>query len=131
MAVKRSYTMPKVIILGCGISGATAAKQFSEAGYEVTMLEKKDRVGGKIHSLYNLNAEIGAVVFLSNYPVVDTLMQNKMSAEDVLDRDTKSVNRVLYNKENPTFLEKINFSVKFSFELIKYSLITSVFNYKN
>ena len=36
--------MPKrVIIVGCGISGAAAAQEFTNAGYEVVVLEQEER----------------------------------------------------------------------------------------
>ncbi len=37
----------KVAILGAGIAGMTAAYELSKAGYECTILEARDRSGGR------------------------------------------------------------------------------------
>ena len=37
----------KVIVLGTGVAGMTAAYELSEAGYEVTVLEGRNRIGGR------------------------------------------------------------------------------------
>src|SRR5579875_552643 len=37
----------KVVVLGSGVAGLTAAYELSKAGYEVTLLEARDRVGGR------------------------------------------------------------------------------------
>jgi monoamine oxidase len=38
----------KVIVIGAGISGLAAAKSLQEAGYEVVILEARNRIGGRI-----------------------------------------------------------------------------------
>lgn len=40
----------KVVVLGTGVAGLTAAYELSGAGYEVTVLEARDRVGGRTWS---------------------------------------------------------------------------------
>lgn len=42
--------MKKVIVVGAGIAGLAAAKQLTAAGYEVVVLEARDRVGGRMNS---------------------------------------------------------------------------------
>jgi len=41
----------KVVVLGAGIAGLTAAYELGKAGYDVTILEAQDRVGGRNRTL--------------------------------------------------------------------------------
>jgi monoamine oxidase len=40
----------KVIIIGAGLAGLTAAKHLQSYGWEVEILEARDRIGGRIHT---------------------------------------------------------------------------------
>ena len=40
----------KVVVLGTGVAGMTAAYELSNAGYDVTVLEARDRVGGRSYT---------------------------------------------------------------------------------
>jgi hypothetical protein len=122
----------RAIVVGGGISGLVAKDELEKKGYKTTILEGEARLGGKIHSLDDLDdAEIGAVLFFHNYPAVDTIIKKKLAIENVLPGDPKSVNRVLYGKENPSQLEKIYFATQFSYELVKYAIAVNTFDYQN
>lgn len=41
----------RIAVIGAGIAGATAARLLANAGYDVTVLEARDRVGGRIQSV--------------------------------------------------------------------------------
>jgi len=41
----------KVVVIGAGISGLTAAHILHKVGYDVTLLEKKEEVGGSIETV--------------------------------------------------------------------------------
>ena len=47
-------TIPKVLVVGAGIAGLTAAYRLRQAGVPVDIIEARNRVGGRIHSLPNI-----------------------------------------------------------------------------
>jgi monoamine oxidase len=54
-----------VIVIGAGIAGITAAKTLAERGYTILVLEAKNRVGGRIHSIKTTShypIEVGAMI---------------------------------------------------------------------
>ena len=62
----------RVVIVGAGFSGLAAAYELSRAGYEVTVVEARNRVGGRVISFSDLvpgkNVEGGAELIGSNHP---------------------------------------------------------------
>src|SRR5262249_14307443 len=62
----------RVIVIGAGFSGLAAACELSSAGYDVTVLEARDRVGGRVKSFSDLvpgkNIEGGGELIGSNHP---------------------------------------------------------------
>lgn len=58
-------TKPHILILGAGLSGLSTGHLLKKQGYKVTILEARDRVGGRIHtklidSKEQLTVEMGA-----------------------------------------------------------------------
>lgn len=53
----------RVIVIGAGVSGLAAASKLHEAGLKVTVLEGRERIGGRIHTdraTFGVPVEIGA-----------------------------------------------------------------------
>ena len=49
---------PEIIIIGAGIAGLAAARELSKADFKVTVLEARDRIGGRIYTHHDV--ELGA-----------------------------------------------------------------------
>ena len=62
----------RVIVIGGGFSGLAAAYELSKAGYDVTVAEARNRVGGRVLSFSDLvpgkNVEGGGELIGSNHP---------------------------------------------------------------
>jgi monoamine oxidase len=67
-----AQTRRRVVVVGAGFSGLTAAYELSQAGYDVTVVEARNRVGGRVVSIGNLvprkNVEGGGELIGSNHP---------------------------------------------------------------
>jgi monoamine oxidase len=51
--VKSVDRHPDVIVIGAGVSGLSAARLLSRAGMAVAVLEARQRIGGRIHTVYD------------------------------------------------------------------------------
>lgn len=47
----RRVTMKKVIVIGAGVAGLTAAVRLQKLGYAVQLYEKASQVGGKMNQI--------------------------------------------------------------------------------
>jgi monoamine oxidase len=68
----------QIIIIGAGITGLVAARELLRAGRRVTILEARDRTGGRIHTLYdewNNVLEAGAEFMHGNLPLTRELLR--------------------------------------------------------
>lgn len=60
-----SDTRKKIIIIGAGPAGLTAARHLQRQGFHVTMLEARDRIGGRVftdHSSLSVPVDLGASI---------------------------------------------------------------------
>jgi len=70
--LSRAATPRKVIVLGAGLAGLAAAYELRRAGHEVTVLEARERAGGRVNTLREpfadgLHAEAGALFIPQNH----------------------------------------------------------------
>ena len=69
----------EIIIIGAGATGLMAACQLSRSGKKVTVIEARDRIGGRIHTLnsssFSSEVELGAEFIHGNLPLTLQLLQ--------------------------------------------------------
>src|SRR6476661_1751042 len=70
---------PDIIILGAGVAGLSAAAELAQAGFKVTILEARDRIGGRIFSRHdpvcNAPVELGAEFIHGRPPEIWKLLR--------------------------------------------------------
>lgn len=71
--LNRNGSSKKVLVVGAGLAGLSAAFELSQAGHEVTVLEAQTRPGGRVYTLRDgfadgLYAEAGAEYFYPTDP---------------------------------------------------------------
>jgi monoamine oxidase len=89
---RRSDQKKRILVLGAGIAGLTAAYQLVRVGHDVTVLEAQDRVGGKILTLRHpdhtidppFHAEAGALVLPPEMPLTLQLADHLAVSHDQL-----------------------------------------------
>ena len=72
-------THQRVLVIGGGLAGLAAAKRLVEAGHDVTVLEKRDVLGGKWSSWQDADGdwiETGLHVFFGAYQEIFDLMRD-------------------------------------------------------
>src|SRR5660398_137980 len=76
---KTSHAKVDVIIIGGGASGLAAGKEISKAGKKVCVLEARNRLGGRIHTLnvpgFSTHIEAGAEFVHGDMPVTKSLLK--------------------------------------------------------
>src|SRR5215204_2226896 len=70
-----------VVIIGAGIAGLTAGMLLTEAGHQVTILEARNRLGGRIHTYRgfagSMYGEFGAMRFPRQHPLGQHLIHER------------------------------------------------------
>ena len=84
----------RAVIIGAGFSGLAAAYELSRAGYDVTVVEARNRVGGRVISFSDLvagkNVEGGGELIGSNHPAwIGYAKQFNLEFLDVTEEDAE------------------------------------------
>ncbi len=76
----------RVVVVGGGVTGLSAAWLLRRAGVEVTLLEASDRAGGKLRtgSIAGQRAELGADAFLARNPAAPRLARQVGLGDDLV-----------------------------------------------
>jgi monoamine oxidase len=85
----------RVVVIGGGLSGLAAAYELSRVGYEVTVAEARNRVGGRVLSFSDLvpgrNVEGGGELIGSNHPTwLAYAKQFKLEMLEVTEEDAEA-----------------------------------------
>lgn len=77
----------RVAVIGAGLAGLTAARQLSDAGFSVIVIESRDRVGGRIDTVsgsdWPFPIELGASFVHSTAPVGSPSLDDELTAAGV------------------------------------------------
>lgn len=119
----------KVIVLGAGISGLTAAYLLHKDGYDVTVLEKNDTVGGSIETVIEngLLFDRGPNSALETTPLIAQLVEELNLADQFVYANKKGNKRYILRNNQlhaltispPAFIKSKLFSGKAKLRLLK------------
>ncbi len=92
-----------IVIIGAGFSGLACGYELASAGYRVTLLEPRSRVGGRVLSSNNFvrgkNVELGGELIGSNHPMwVEYADQFKLKFIDVTEDESLEMPIILDGK---------------------------------
>uniref|UniRef100_A0A8C4T9V3 Amine oxidase n=1 Tax=Erpetoichthys calabaricus TaxID=27687 RepID=A0A8C4T9V3_ERPCA len=85
----------KIIIVGGGIAGLTAAQLLEEAGHEITIFEASDRIGGRVYTYREKNntwyAELGAMRIPTFHKILLTFIEKlHLTLNSFIEKDINS-----------------------------------------
>ncbi|KAL1768976.1 L-amino-acid oxidase isoform X2 [Sigmodon hispidus] len=80
LGLNRTLKPQKVVVIGAGVAGLTAAKVLSDAGHKVTVLEANNRIGGRIFTFRDGKTgwigELGAMRMPSSHRILHKLCRS-------------------------------------------------------
>jgi len=99
--------MRTIVVIGGGMSGTAAAHMLMRRGYEVTILEASERIGGRIYSqsIGGLVSEMGAGFMTGEYKTVLAFLQDAGLSDKLLERKSDSA---IVRDGKPQDLQKLS-----------------------
>jgi monoamine oxidase len=106
-----------VIIIGAGASGLMAGRELARGGKNVWILEARNRMGGRIHTIYDpafdLPVESGAEFIHGDLPLTFQLLKDagieyyKVKGRMVQLREGKLTDQNIFNEDNQTLVSRL------------------------
>ncbi|HAZ11162.1 MAG: hypothetical protein A2X86_08675 [Bdellovibrionales bacterium GWA2_49_15] len=105
----------KVVIVGGGISGLSFASQAIQAGYQTTLIESTDRMGGCFdsHRLQDFSIELGAHTCYNSYRGLISIIEKYGLVDSLLKRNKVSF-KVYHNGKIEKIVKHLSFLEIFS-----------------
>lgn len=115
----------RVIILGAGVSGAAVVDELVKTvdmpKDQMVILEKRDRIGGKLYTNKTYNTELGGVVLTANYRITETLAKHQIPVERLFDTNQTSLNQALHHTDKPSLLQQAVFAAKLGWQIMVFA----------
>jgi monoamine oxidase len=94
----------KIVILGAGLSGLLSAYRLQNKGFDIEIIEARDRIGGRIHTIHSdtVQVEMGATWFNDVH-----LSFKKLLTELELDYFVQFTQGITYYESSSTEAQKI------------------------
>src|SRR5262249_48582561 len=97
-----STSKQSIVIIGAGVSGLAAAEELIRSSVQVTVLEARDRIGGRIHTIRhrdsNFPVELGAEFIHGKAPeILNAAAKFGFPFADVLTRHWFLRNGIFYD----------------------------------
>jgi oxygen-dependent protoporphyrinogen oxidase len=115
-----------IVVIGGGMAGTAAAYHLRKKGYSVTILEKNNRLGGRIHSLLmgGVIVELGAGFFTNIYfNLLSFISETGLSKQMFTQRSTSGI----FKKDTFFSPAALFFSLSFGSKVLFSKLFLSVF----